>query len=72
MQEALSSTSVRVRIGLHSGDALVAGDRYVGMEVHRAARIGASGHGGQVVLSQATVELLPAARSRFVISATTA
>ena len=45
---------VRVRIGIHSGEASAAGERYVGFSVHRAARIGAAGHGGQVLLSDAT------------------
>ena len=58
VQDALASTAVRIRIGLHTGEAFVAGDRYVGMDVHRAARIGACGHGGQIVLSATTVALL--------------
>jgi YVTN family beta-propeller protein len=45
---------VRVRIGIHSGEASAAGERYVGFSVHRAARIGAAAHGGQVLLSDAT------------------
>ena len=44
---------VRVRIGIHSGEAAAAGERYVGFSVHRAARVGAIGHGGQVLLSDA-------------------
>ncbi len=56
-------TAVRVRMGLHTGEPLTAGDEYVGMDVHRAARICAAGHGGQIVLSDAThalvVEHLP-------------
>ena len=50
--------SVRVRMGLHTGEPIVGDDRYVGLGVHRAARIGAAGHGGQVLLSQATRELI--------------
>ena len=42
---------VRVRIGLHSGEAESAGDGFVGIEVHRASRICQAGHGGQVLLS---------------------
>ena len=49
---------VRVRMGLHTGEPAVGGERYVGMGVHRAARIGAAGHGGQVLLSNATCELV--------------
>jgi DNA-binding NarL/FixJ family response regulator/class 3 adenylate cyclase len=45
---------VRIRIGLHTGEATPAGDGYVGVEVHRAARIANAGHGGQVVLSTTT------------------
>ena len=49
---------VRVRMGLHTGEPTVGGERYVGLGVHRAARIGAAGHGGQVLLSNATRELV--------------
>ena len=45
---------VRVRMGLHTGEPSLAGDRYVGLAVHHAARVGAAGHGGQVLLSDAT------------------
>src|SRR6202158_1037839 len=59
--------TVRVRMGLHTGEARRIGDDYVGLDVHRAARIAACGHGGQVVLSdtvQALVEqALPAGTS---------
>src|SRR5262245_14576686 len=48
---------VRVRMGLHTGEPKVGGQRYVGIGVHRAARIGAAGHGGQVLLSSTTKEL---------------
>ena len=49
---------VRVRIGLHAGEPQVVGDRYVGLGVHRAARISAAAHGGQVLLSEAAASLL--------------
>jgi DNA-binding SARP family transcriptional activator/class 3 adenylate cyclase len=49
---------VRVRMGLHAGEPLVADERYVGLGVHRAARICAVAHGGQVLLSQAAASLL--------------
>ena len=52
---------VRVRMGLHTGEPLVGEERYVGIGVHRAARIGAVGHGGQVLLSNATRELVDGA-----------
>ena len=44
-------------MGLHTGEPKVGGERYVGIGVHRAARIGAAGHGGQVLLSSTTKEL---------------
>jgi len=49
---------VRVRMGLHTGEPLVEGQSYVGLGVHRAARIGTVAHGGQVLLSNATRELV--------------
>ena len=49
---------VRVRMGLHTGEPLIASTGYVGMDVHRAARIGDAGHGGQVLLSQTTRDLV--------------
>jgi predicted ATPase len=42
---------------MHTGDGTVGGDDYVGLDVHRAARIAATGHGGQVLLSATTAEL---------------
>ena len=44
-------------MGLHSGEPAVQEDDYIGMDVHRAARIAAAAHGGQVVLSEATRQL---------------
>ncbi len=49
---------VSVRMGMHTGEPLIASTGYVGMDVHRAARIGDAGHGGQVLLSQTTRELV--------------
>jgi YVTN family beta-propeller protein len=49
---------VKVRMGLHTGEPQVGEQRYVGMGVHKAARIGAAGHGGQVLLSSTTRELV--------------
>jgi class 3 adenylate cyclase len=43
---------VRVRMGLHSSEPKSGGDRYVGIGVHRAARIGAAAHGGQILVSE--------------------
>jgi len=53
--------TVRVRMGLHSGEPVRHEDGYVGLDVHRAARIAAAAHGGQVVLSEAA-RLLVASR----------
>lgn len=49
---------IRVRMGLHTGQAVASDGRYTGLAVHRAARIGAAGHGGQILLSQATQTLI--------------
>ena len=49
---------IRVRMGLHTGQAVASDGRYTGLSVHRAARIGAAGHGGQILVSQATQTLL--------------
>jgi class 3 adenylate cyclase/streptogramin lyase len=49
---------VKVRMGIHSGDPEVAGDRYVGLAVSRTARICAAAHGGQVLLSSSARALL--------------
>jgi DNA-binding NarL/FixJ family response regulator/class 3 adenylate cyclase len=50
---------LRVRIGIHTGQPAIEDDDYVGLDVHWVARLCAAGHGGQVLLSQATVEILP-------------
>jgi YVTN family beta-propeller protein len=50
--------AVKVRMGLHTGEPRVGGERYVGIGVHKASRVGAAGHGGQVLLSRATRELV--------------
>ncbi|MEJ7757726.1 MAG: adenylate/guanylate cyclase domain-containing protein [Nocardioidaceae bacterium] len=49
---------VRVRMGIHTGSPTVHDGGYVGMDVHRAARIAGAAHGGQVVLSEATAKLV--------------
>ena len=56
--EGLASGPIALRIGLHTGTPLVTEEGYVGEDVHFAARVAASAHGGQVVLSQATRTLL--------------
>ena len=49
---------IRVRIGLHTGEAPLMGEEYIGLDVHHAARISASAYGGQVLLSAATQALV--------------
>ena len=56
--QAAHTASIRVRIGIHAGDPLRVEGAYVGVDVHRAARICSAGHGGQVLLSDATAALL--------------
>src|SRR4051812_1278152 len=51
-------TELKVRMGIHTGQAAPVDGRYTGLAVHRAARIAAAGHGGQVLVSQATQTLL--------------
>ena len=46
--------SLRVRMGVHTGEGILGGDNYVGIDVNRAARIAGAAHGGQVLLSEAT------------------
>jgi predicted ATPase/class 3 adenylate cyclase len=58
MTEALAPGPIRVRAGLHTGTPLLAEEGYVGDDVHRAARIAASGRGGQVLVSSATASLV--------------
>ncbi len=48
--------TVRARLGLHTGSVRVVDRTYLGLDVHRAARIAAAGHGGQIVLSKETLE----------------
>jgi class 3 adenylate cyclase len=51
-------TSLRVRMGLHTGKPGVEGGGYLGLDVHRAVRICAAGHGEQILLSQTTRDLI--------------
>jgi len=63
-QRALASarwpegSEIRVRMGIHTGEAALRADGYVGLAVHRAARICSAGHGGQILVSGVTRELL--------------
>jgi len=50
--------TIKLRIGLHTGEPHVGEGRYVGMGVNKAARIGAAGHGGQVLISRTTRDLV--------------
>jgi predicted ATPase/class 3 adenylate cyclase len=61
---SLAATPIRVRVGIHTGTPRVTEEGYVGADVHRAARIAAAGHGGQVLVSEATVSLLEPAGFR--------
>jgi class 3 adenylate cyclase len=58
MTEALASGPIQVRVGLHTGTPLLTDEGYVGGDVHRAARIAAAGHGGQVLVSASTAQLI--------------
>jgi predicted ATPase/class 3 adenylate cyclase len=58
IRDGLGDGPVRVRMGIHTGEPLVTQEGYVGLDVHRAARIAAAAHGGQVVLSRTTRDLL--------------
>lgn len=51
-------TAVRVRMGLHTGDGILGGANYLGLDVNRTARIAAAAHGGQVIASDATRALV--------------
>jgi predicted ATPase/class 3 adenylate cyclase len=57
-QEKLASGPIRVRMGLHTGTPHLTDEGYVGVDVHRAARIAAAGHGGQVLVSESTAALV--------------
>ena len=57
-KDALQGGPVRVRIGVHTGEPMVGEEGYVGIDVHRGARIASAGHGGQILLSRPTCDLL--------------
>jgi predicted ATPase/class 3 adenylate cyclase/tetratricopeptide (TPR) repeat protein len=59
-QQALAGGPIKVRMGLHSGEPRLTEEGYVGLDVHKGARIAAVGHGGQVLLSEATHTLVDA------------
>jgi predicted ATPase/class 3 adenylate cyclase len=58
LTEALELGPIRVRIGVHTGTPLLTEEGYVGVDVHRAARIAAAAHGGQVLISESTAALV--------------
>jgi predicted ATPase/class 3 adenylate cyclase len=53
------AADVRVRMGIHTGDGVLSEGDYVGLDVHRAARVAAAGHGGQVLVTGPAAALLP-------------
>jgi class 3 adenylate cyclase len=57
IQEGLAGGPIRVRIGIHTGEPLIVDGDYVGLDVHRAARICSTAHGGQVLVSQTSGDL---------------
>jgi predicted ATPase/class 3 adenylate cyclase len=58
LQRSLRDSDLRVRVGVHTGEVEVIADGYAGPTIIRAARLRDAGHGGQVLLSQATVALV--------------
>jgi predicted ATPase/class 3 adenylate cyclase len=56
----LEGGPIRIRVGIHTGEPRLDGPKYVGMDIHRAARIMASAHGGQVLVSGSTAALVGA------------
>jgi predicted ATPase/class 3 adenylate cyclase len=60
-QQGLAGGPIRVRMGIHTGEPLQTENGYAGMDVHRAARVAAAGHGGQVLVSQSTRDLVQSA-----------
>src|SRR5881397_4085130 len=57
-QAALRGGPIGVRMGLHTGEPIVTEEGYIGIDVHRAARIASAAHGGQIILSETTRGLL--------------
>lgn len=55
---ALEPSPIRVRMGIHTGEPTATDEGYVGIDVHRAARVAAAGHGGQIILTESTRRLL--------------
>ncbi|MEP6909170.1 MAG: adenylate/guanylate cyclase domain-containing protein [Actinomycetota bacterium] len=57
-QRALAGAPIRVRMGIHTGEPIRTDEGYVGMDVHRGARIASAGHGGQILISRSAGELV--------------
>jgi len=57
-QEVLASGPITVRMGLHTGAPMANAEGYVGIDVHRGARVGALAHGGQIIISSTTAALV--------------
>jgi len=56
-QQALAGGPLRVRMGIHTGEPTLAAEGYVGLDVHRAARVANAAHGGQILMTQSTRDL---------------
>jgi class 3 adenylate cyclase len=63
MTEALAMAPTQVRIGLHTGTPLLTDEGYVGEDVHLGARVAATGHGGQVLVSSSTAAVIEPSNS---------
>jgi predicted ATPase/class 3 adenylate cyclase len=63
MTDELAAGPIQLRIGVHTGTPLLTKEGYVGGDVHRAARIAAAGHGGQVLVSASTAQLVEPSNS---------
>src|SRR6202162_1097611 len=63
-QRALAHSPMRIRVGVHTGAPRLTAEGYTGPDVHRAARIASAGHGGQVLMSEATRGLIDRAEVR--------
>ncbi len=57
-QQGLAGGPIKVRMGIHTGEPELTDEGYVGLDVHRGARIGDAGHGGQILLSATTQPLV--------------
>jgi len=66
-QRAVGAGPIQMRVGIHTGEPVLTGDGYVGIDVHRAARICAVAHGGQVVVSASTRAALDSQRADGIV-----